>query len=130
VAGHTLGDVSILDVRVSSSRFGSDSFVVAVGGELDLHSVEPLREELADVLERGARCILVDLTGVSFLESTTLAILIDAAKALRASGGHMVLVADDPRVKRIFEITGLERTFYVESSLPEGVQELVAQRQR
>ena len=122
--------MSILDVRISVSRFGADSFVVAVGGELDAYTVEPLHECLADVLESGARGVLVDLTGVSFLESTTLGVLLDAAKALRSSGGRMVLVADDPRVKRIFELTGLNRTFNVQSSLPEAVQELVARRQR
>lgn len=48
-------------------------FVVAVGGELDMHTVAPLRDGLDDVLERGGRNVLVDLTGVTFLESTTLA---------------------------------------------------------
>jgi hypothetical protein len=48
-------------------------FVVAVGGELDMHTVAPLRDGLDDVLERGGRNVLVDLTRVTFLESTTLA---------------------------------------------------------
>ncbi|HSC73479.1 MAG TPA: hypothetical protein VLB89_04880 [Gaiellaceae bacterium] len=53
----------ILDARVNVSRFGTDSFVVAAGGELDLFTSERLREKLADVLELGGRRILVDLTG-------------------------------------------------------------------
>jgi anti-anti-sigma regulatory factor len=40
----------------------------------------------------------------------------------------MVLVADDPRVTRVIEITGLERVFRIQTSLPEGVQELVGGR--
>lgn len=115
----------ILDARVSVSRFGTDSFVVAAGGELDLFTSERLREKLADVLELGGRRILVDLTGVSFMDSTALGVLVGAGKTLQASGGQMVLVADDPRVQRVIEITGLARVFRVEASLPEAVQQLV-----
>jgi anti-sigma B factor antagonist len=117
--------VPILDARVSISRFGSDSFVIAAGGELDLYTSERLHEKIADALEQGGRRILVDLTGVSFMDSTALGVLVNAAKALRTSRGQLVLVADDPRVTRVFEITGLERVFRVESSLPEAVQRLV-----
>ena len=115
----------LLDVRVSVSRFGDDSFVVAVGGELDMHTVVPLREKLDDVVELGGRNVLIDLSGVSFLESTTLALLVDTARELRSTGGQLVLVADDRRVIRAIQLTGLEGVLNVQSSLPEGVQELV-----
>jgi anti-sigma B factor antagonist len=120
--------VSIVDVRVSVSRFGADSFVIAVGGELDLHTAEPLREKLADVLELGARSVLVDLTGVSFVDSTALTVLIDACQALTSSRGQMVLVADDPRILRVMELTGLDQVFKISPSLQEGVQALVGRR--
>jgi anti-sigma B factor antagonist len=120
--------VPILDARVSISRFGSDCFVVAAGGELDLYTSERLQEKLADALEQGGRRILVDLTGVSFMDSSALGVLVNAAKALRCSGGRLVLVADDPRVTRVFEITGLGQVFRIESSLPEAVQRLVKRR--
>jgi anti-sigma B factor antagonist len=117
--------MSILDARISVSRFGNDSFVVAAGGELDLHTVDQLRRRLDDVITAGAHRILVDLTGVSFMDSTTLGVLVEAAQTVRAAHGRVVLVADDPRVTKVIEITGLERVFSVESSLPEGVQALV-----
>ena len=118
-------DMPLLDVRVSVSRFGEDSFVVAVGGELDMHTVKPLREKLGDVVGRGGRNVLVDLTGVSFLESTTLGLLLDTARELRSAGGQLVLIADDAHVKRAIDLTGLDRVLNVQCSLPEGVQELV-----
>jgi len=117
--------VPIVDARVSVSRFGADSFVVAAGGELDLYTSERLRERLADALERGGRQLLVDLTGVTFMDSTALGVLVEAAKALKSSGGQLVVVADDRRVTRVIEITGLERVLRIESSLPEAVQQLV-----
>ena len=90
-----------------------------------MHTVTTLRDELEDVLARGGRNVLVDLTGVSFLESTTLALLRDTARELRTVGGQVVLVADDRRVVRAIQLTGLDRELNVQSSLAEGVQELV-----
>ena len=115
----------LLDARVSVSRFGAESFVIAADGELDLYTSELLREKLADVLELGGHHLLVDLTGVSFMDSTALGVLVGAAKALRSSDGQLVLVADDPRVTRAIEITGLQRVLQIEASLPEAVQRLV-----
>lgn len=115
----------MLDTRVSVSRFGADSFVVAAGGELDLYTSDRLRDRLGDVVELGGRRVLVDLTGVSFMDSTALGVLVNTARALRSSGGQLVLVADDPRVTRVIEITGLGSVFCIEPSLPEGVQRLV-----
>ena len=117
--------VPLLDTHVSVSRFGADSFVVAAGGELDLYTSEGLRDRLGDVVELGGRRVLVDLTGVSFMDSTALGVLVNTARALRSSGGRLVLVADDPRVTRVIEITGLGSVFCIEASLPEGVQRLV-----
>jgi len=117
--------VSLLDVRVSVSKFGADSYAVAVGGELDPATIEPLRERLGEVIDQGALRVLVDLTGVTFIESTALGVLVDAAKSIRSAGGQMVLVADDPRITRIIEITGLQQILRVEDSLAEGVEELV-----
>jgi anti-sigma B factor antagonist len=120
--------VPILDARVSVSRFGPDSFVVAADGELDADTAERLRETFAEVLGLGGRQLLVDLTGVSFTDPPALQVIAHTAKTLRARGGRMVLVTDDPRVTRAIEITGVERGVRVESSLPEAVQQLVEWR--
>jgi anti-sigma B factor antagonist len=117
--------VPILDARVSVARFGADSFVLAACGELDLFTSERLRDKLDDVLELGGRRVLVDLTGVSLMDSTALGVLVAAAKALKSSGGQLVLVADDPRVTRAIEVVGLARVFRIEKSLTEAVQQLV-----
>jgi anti-sigma B factor antagonist len=84
-----------------------------------------LQDKLAEVLELGGQRVLIDLTGVTFMDSTALGVLVGAAKTLESSGGQVVLVADDPRVTRVIEITGLARVFRIESSLPEAVQKLV-----
>ena len=117
--------MAVVASRVSLAQIGADTFVVSVLGELDLATVEPFELKLAEVLERGARRLIVDLTGVTFMDSVALGALVRDTKRLRLGGGQCVVVADDPRILRVFEITGLDRMFGIERSLAEGVDRLV-----
>jgi anti-sigma B factor antagonist len=117
--------MAVAAVRVSTAQVGSDAYVVSAAGELDVASVEPLERGFDDVRHRGARRVIADLTGVTFLDSVALGVLVREAKRLRTAGGRCVLVADDPRILRVLEITGLERVFGIERSLAEGVDRLV-----
>ena len=117
--------MAVVAARVSTSQIGANAFVVSAAGELDLATVEPLERELDQVIARGARRVIVDLTGVTFIDSCSLGLLVREAKRLRADGGECVIVADDPRILRVFVITGLDRMFGIERSLAEGVDRLV-----
>jgi anti-sigma B factor antagonist len=122
--------MAVLPARASTARIGEDAFVVSASGEVDIGSVETLEREL-DALERQeALRVIVDLTGVTFIDSAGLGVLVAEAKRLNAVGGTFVLVADDPRILRVFEITGLDRMFDIERSLAEGVDRLVGRVER
>ena len=112
-------------LTITTARFGADSYVVALAGELDIGTSERFREELDNLLNGGARQLVVDLLGLTFLGSVGLGLLTGAAKRARARGGDCVVVSDDPRVLRVFEITGLDRSFRIERSLMEAVAQLV-----
>jgi anti-sigma B factor antagonist len=116
--------VTVVAARVSAAQIGADAFVVSAAGEVDLASHEVLDRELSGVLDRGCRRLIVDLTGVTFMDSAALGALVRNVKRLPGEGG-CVVVADDPRILRVFEITGLDRTFEIERSLAEGVDRLV-----
>src|SRR5919197_1352101 len=117
--------MAVVAARVGTAQIGADAFVVTVSGELDLSTVEPLERELEGVLDRGGRRVIVDLTGVTFMDSVALGALVRGAKRLRSHGGTCVVVADDPRILRVFQITGLDRMFGIERTLAEGVDRLV-----
>lgn len=106
--------------RASVAQF-ADAYVLTLSGELDLHVVDALAGELAAIEEAGGTRVIVDLVGVSFLDSTALAVLVASCKRLRAGGGRLVLVSNDPRTLRVLEITGLDRVFEVERSLADAV---------
>ena len=112
------------ELKVTAARFGTDSYVVALAGELDLHTADSAERELDTVLDRGARKLVVDLCAVSFIGSVGLHVLTRAAQRARGAGGECVLVSDDPRILRVFEITGIDRILRIERSLLEAVSEL------
>ena len=118
--------MALAPLTVSTARFGTDSYVVSVSGELDLATADPVEAELRAAWDAGGRRIVVDLVGLTFLDSVGLAILTKEAKRARADGGEFVVVSDDPRIVRVFEITGLDRFFRIERSLAEAVAELTS----
>jgi anti-anti-sigma factor len=118
--------LSDLNVTVQTARF-EEAFVVTVYGELDLHGADLLRTELDRVLDERAARVVVDLLRVTFLDSTSLGVLVGAAKRAHARGGRIVLVADDPRTLRVFEITGLGGVFALERSLATAVEAVTAE---
>lgn len=115
-----------LEFEVKTARIGSDAFVVSVTGETDMHSSPELERQLREVLELGGRSVLVDLA-VGFIDSTALGLLLRYQPRFRSRGGDLVIVSDDRRILRTFEITGLDRVFRIEARLGEAVAGLYAE---
>ena len=118
--------ISALEFRISSASVGGGTYVVALGGEVDLHTAPQLDDELGRLVALGARRVIIDLSSTTFVDSTVLGVLLRARKRLGGSGGAMVIVSDDRRVLRLFEVTGLDRKFRVEQTLVDAMQNTVA----
>lgn len=95
--------------------------LLRVTGEIDVYTAPKLREQLIQLANDGVSHIVVDLNMVEFLDSTGLGVLVGALKRARASKGSFVLVCDQPRLLKIFRITGLERVFQLYPSVPEAL---------
>jgi anti-anti-sigma factor len=111
----------MLTFRMSSAELTDDAFIVTVSGEADALAAPTLARELDGLADDGARELIVDLLQVPFLDSTVLGVLLRSARRMRADGGDVVLVSDDPRVRRTFEISGLVSSFRFERTLNEAV---------
>jgi len=109
-------------VRATTAQIGADAYVVSVAGELDIATASRFAEEFERTAQRNARRVIVDLVGLTFIDSVALGVLTEEARRLRASGGTCVVVSQDPRILRVFEITGLDRIFRIERSLAEAVE--------
>ena len=81
--------------------------MVTVTGELDAHTAPQVREMVEAAITPGAK-VAVDLTGVTFLDSTGLGVFVTALKHLREVDGTLDLVITSPRVLKVFELTGLD----------------------
>ena len=96
--------------------------VVAAFGEIDVATAPPLREKLQAHITEGSSTVVVDLLGVTFLDSTALGVLVGALKRCREAGGELPLVITEPRLLKVFEITGLTGVFPIHTSVADAVQ--------
>ena len=87
--------------------------VIAVHGQADLHTAPQLRAAITTALDSGASGLVIDLSEASFIDSMTLGVLLGAVKRLRPSGGSVSVVCTDSHIRRIFEITLLDRVFSI-----------------
>jgi anti-sigma B factor antagonist len=91
--------------------------VVAVTGEIDVATAPQLRDRLLAQTAAGKSTIIVDLLGVTFLDSTALGVMVGGLKRCRESGGDLRLLIVEPRILKVFEITGLTDVFSISASL-------------
>ena len=112
--------------RLEDVRARGEEVVLAAYGELDLHVAPELRHRLDVALDEGARVIVLDLSGVTFIDSMALGVLLGAVNRLRRRGGNLRLVVPNPQLRRIFEISLLDRIFTLDWSRA-GTSETVRQ---
>jgi anti-sigma B factor antagonist len=94
--------------------------IVAISGEIDVHSSAQLRDEIAAAHEDDDTRLLLDLSGVTFIDSTALSVMVAAHKRLRRHG-HALRVVAGHSVQRVLGITGLDRVFEVHDSLDDAL---------
>ena len=114
-----------VELRIEEQPFPGAT-ILAVRGEADLHSAPRLRDALATAIEDGSDELVLDLSETTFVDSMTLGVLLGAMKRLRARGGHLHLVVPGADVRRIFEITLLDRVFQLHETREEAVRAAAA----
>jgi anti-anti-sigma factor len=100
--------------------------VVRLVGEVDLYTGPKFKQALLEAIDNGAVSIIVDLTDTTFIDSGALNVLVGAVKRLRANDGQLVVVCPDRNIRRIFEITGLDRVFPIYMTLDQATSSLTA----
>jgi anti-sigma B factor antagonist len=112
---------------LSTSNFNG-THVVAVRGELDLHTVPELKRTLAELAELDSPHVIVDLTHAALVDSTALGALLETARNLRARGGELVVSCRDRSIRKVFAITGVDRLILMHASLEEAVGHALERR--
>lgn len=100
-------------MTVTPSAASSDRTVVRLSGSLDLAAAPALREQLIDVLHRGAGLLVLDLSHVLSCDTAGLAVLIGTQRRARLLGTAICLLAPSPPVAKVLRSTGLDRNFSI-----------------
>jgi anti-sigma B factor antagonist len=87
--------------------------VLALRGELDVATVDDFRNALHRAIEHEANNIVVDLSEVTFIDSTGLMTLLNALRRLVRRDGRLAIVCSNPTVLRLFEVTRTDTTFEI-----------------
>jgi anti-anti-sigma factor len=84
-----------------------DRLVIALAGELDMHSAERVAVELRRAEATDARRIVLDLSRLDFMDSSGLRVIVRADARSRADGDRLELIPGPAPVQRVFELTNL-----------------------
>jgi anti-sigma B factor antagonist len=112
-----MSDTESTDFGVETIDEDGPVATIAVHGQADLHTAPDLREAMTTAIDGGANWLIVDLSDATFVDSMTLGVLLGAVKRLRPRGGKVAVVCVSPHIRRIFEITLLDRVFPLHETL-------------
>jgi len=109
------------DFQAMTMNLGGGIATVSVSGEADIYTAPELKDALVTAVDGGATEVLVDLSDATFIDSTTLGVLIGTVRRLRPRGGTMAIVCRDRNICRIFEITRLDQVFPIFETVEDGL---------
>ena len=111
------------DFRIEEQAPQPGVRILAVYGDADLHSAPELRERIRGAIDDGANTLVIDLSATTLIDSTSLGVLLGGMKRLREQDGQIRLVVPRPEVRRVFEITMLDRIFALHDTQAEALAE-------
>jgi anti-sigma B factor antagonist len=115
-----------IEFAIDDERVDEATHVVVVHGEVDLFTAPEFKERISALIDAGVQRVVVDLTGVSFIDSSSLGVLIGAHKRLAAAdpgdGEHgLTVVCSDRAIVNTFKITGLDQVFPIVATREDAV---------
>ena len=113
-----------MNFDITTEQLTDDTYVISLSGEVDLYTAPEFKQQLLDVIAKGAKTVVVDFSNTTFIDSTTLGVLVGGVKRLRTNDGQLTLVCSDRNITKIFEITGLDRVFAIYETRSEAVSNL------
>ena len=110
-----------MNFDIKTEHVSDETYVISLAGEVDLYTAPEFKQQLLEVIGQGGKEVIVDFTDTTFIDSTTLGVLVGGVKRLRTNDGQLSLVCSDRNITKIFEITGLDRVFTIYPSREEAV---------
>jgi anti-sigma B factor antagonist len=115
-----------MNFDIQTEKLSDDAYVISLSGEVDLYTAPEFKQQLLELVGQGAKDVVVDLSNTTFIDSTTLGVLVGGVKRLRPNGGQLSLVCSDRNITKIFEITGLDKVFPIYETRSEAVEQIAS----
>jgi anti-sigma B factor antagonist len=107
-------------LEVAPRRVG-DAVVLAVRGEVDIANKRAMRTALESAIDDARRAVVVDLSDVRFMDSTGLALMLNAARRLTRRRLGFAIACPEGPVRRAFDVTGLDECFKITTRVDEAL---------
>ena len=107
-------DLKTASELVPAARKEGDAVVASVRGEIDLHNSPGLRTEILDLMNKHApKRLVLNLAQVPYMDSSAIAVLVEALQKMRKINGRIFLTNLQPRVKSLLDIARLGSIFTI-----------------
>jgi anti-sigma B factor antagonist len=106
---------------IEDRQVDDDTHVVTVTGEIDLFTAPEFKQRVSEPIDAGVANVVVDLTKTTFIDSSSLGVLIGAHRRLKLRGGSLTIVCNSDAITKTFRITGLDGVFTLVGSLDDAL---------
>ena len=100
--------------ELAEEQHDESTRVISVSGEIHVTTAPEFSQRLNDAIAAGTRGMVIDMSGVEFIDSTGLSVLLNGLRRVTRADGRLALVVSNPTVLRLFEITKLDSTFDIQ----------------
>lgn len=109
-----------------SHRIVNQALIVTIDGELDLHTAPPFKEYMDKLFREqdSVKHLVLDVGKVSFIDSSGLGVILGRYRVIQGRGGKLLFVNSSPQIKRVLELSGMQKIAQFADSAREAVDML------
>ncbi|MEN6358055.1 MAG: STAS domain-containing protein [Armatimonadota bacterium] len=99
-----------MDLQINVRKNGTTR-IIELNGEVDAYTSARFREIMLELIDDGGIDLIINMCKVEYIDSSGLGALVGGLKRVSERDGKIMIVSDGPQIKKVFEITGLEKVF-------------------
>ncbi len=107
-------------MEISYNSLGANFYLVKLNGALNARTAEDAKQTFRDLADKGAERVIIDLSGVPFIDSSGLAALVSGLKTFGGDAENLRLAAPQSQAKLLFELTMFDRVFKIFNSVSDA----------
>lgn len=99
---------------ILKEEFLDDTTRVSVSGEVDIYTAQQFKEKLYSIVDNSGKDLVIDCSGLNYIDSTGLGIFVGALKKTKLAGKNIHLENIKDNIRKLFVITGLDKLFIID----------------